>query len=111
MNALQYYFKATLIDVNGPLHQTWMAIVNAYKSGKITKEQFEQLKDELTAPIEFKDPETGKMVTFTEQYAAKINNRIATDAAFQGQLMQEWRNAAQAKYNKVMEDLKKMEGS
>ena len=111
VNALQYYFKATLIDVNGPLHQTWMAIVNAYKSGKITKEQFEQLKDELTAPIEFKDPETGKMVTFTEQYAAKINNRIATDAAFQGQLMQEWRNAAQAKYNKVMEDLKKMEGS
>ncbi|GAB6135242.1 ABC transporter substrate-binding protein [Thermococcus prieurii] len=111
VNALQYYFKATLIDVNGPLHQTWMAIVNAYKSGKITQQQFEKLKEELTAPIQFKDPLTGKMVTFTEEYAAKINNKIATDAGFQSQLMQEWRNAAQAKYNKVMEDLKKMEGS
>ena len=111
VNALQYYFKATLIDVNGPLHQAWIAIVRAYKDGKITKEQFEQLKNELTAPIQFKDPETGKTVTFTEDYAAKINDKIATDAAFQSQLMQEWRNAAQAKYNKVMEDLKKMEGS
>ncbi|MEO2152022.1 MAG: ABC transporter substrate-binding protein, partial [Thermococcus sp.] len=72
VNALQYYFKATLIDVNGPLHQAWMAIVKAYRDGKITEEQFNQLKDELTAPIEFKDPETGKIVTFTEEYAAKI---------------------------------------
>ncbi|WP_457742049.1 ABC transporter substrate-binding protein [Thermococcus sp.] len=111
VNSLQYYFKATLIDVNGPLHEAWMAIVNAYKSGKITEQQFKQLEDELTAPIQFKDPLTGKTVTFTEQYAAKINDKIATDAAFQSQIMQEWRQAAQAKYNKVMEDLKKMEGS
>jgi len=110
VNSLQYYFKATLIDVNGPLHQTWMAIVNAYNKNKITKEQFEKLRDELTAPIQFKDPETGKTVTFTEQYAAKINDKIATDPGFQSQIMQEWRNAAQSKYNKVMEDLKKMEG-
>ncbi|WP_297536683.1 ABC transporter substrate-binding protein [Thermococcus sp.] len=111
VNSLQYYFKATLIDVNGPLHEAWMEIVNAYKSGKITEQQFQQLEDELTAPIQFKDPLTGKMVTFTEQYAAEINDKIATDAAFQSQIMQEWRQAAQAKYNKVMEDLKKMEGS
>ncbi|WP_456422076.1 ABC transporter substrate-binding protein [Thermococcus sp.] len=111
VNALQYYFKATLVDVNGPLHQAWIAIVKAYKDGKITEEQFKQLENELTAPIQFKDPLTGKTVTFTEEYAAKINDKIATDAGFQSQLMQEWRNAAQAKYNKVMEDLKKMEGS
>ncbi len=110
VNSLQYYFKATLIDVNGPLHQAWIAIVKAYTDGKITKEQFEKLRDELTAPIQFKDPETGKTVTFTEDYAAKINDKIATDAGFQSQLMQEWRNAAQAKYNKVMDDLKKITG-
>ncbi|WP_456368716.1 ABC transporter substrate-binding protein [Thermococcus sp.] len=111
VNSLQYYFKATLVDVNGPLHQAWMAIVKAYKEGKITEDQFKKLEDELTAPIEFKDPETGKMVTFTEEYAAKINDRIATDAGFQGQLMDEWRSAAQAKYNKVLEELNKMIGS
>ncbi len=110
VNSLQYYFKATLVDVNGPLHQAWMALVNAYKEGKITQEQFEKLKDELTAPIEFKDPETGQMVTFTEEYAAKINDRIATDAGFQSQLMDEWRSAAQEKYNKVLEELKKITG-
>lgn len=110
VNALQYYFKATLVDVNGPLHQAWMALVKAYKDGKITEEQFEQLKDELTAPIQFKDPETGEMATFTEEYAAKINDRIATDAGFQSQLMQEWRNAAQAKYQKVLDELKKITG-
>jgi len=105
VNALQYYFKATLIDVNGPLHQAWIALVKAYKEGKITEEQFEQLKDRLTAPIQFKDPETGQMVTFTEDYAAKINDKIATDAGFQSQLMQEWRNAAQAKYEGVLKEL------
>jgi len=110
VNSLQYYFKATLVDVNGPLHQTWMALVKAYKDGKITEEQFEQLKDELTAPIQFKDPETGETVTFTEEYAAKINDRIATDAGFQSQLIQEWRNAAQAKYQKVLDELNKIAG-
>lgn len=110
VNSLQYYFKATLVDVNGPLHQAWMAIVNAYKEGKITQEQFEDLKNKLTAPIEFKDPETGQMVTFTEDYAAKINDRIATDAGFQSQLMDEWRNAAQKKYNEVLNELKGMTG-
>ncbi|AIU70277.1 ABC transporter substrate-binding protein [Thermococcus eurythermalis] len=110
VNSLQYYFKATLVDVNGPLHQAWMALVKAYKDGKITEEQFEKLKDELTAPIQFKDPDTGEMVTFTEEYAAKINDRIATDAGFQSQLMQEWRNAAQDKYQKVLDELKKVTG-
>ena len=110
VNALQYYFKATLIEANGPLHQTWTSIVNAYKEGKITEDQFNRLKDELTAPIQFKDPLTGQTVTFTEEYAEKINDKIATDAAFQSQIMQVWRQAAEDKYNKVLEDLKTMTG-
>jgi ABC-type Fe3+ transport system substrate-binding protein len=110
VNSLQYYFKATLIDVNGPLHQAWTAIVKAYKGGKISESQFKQLENELTAPIQFKDPLTGKTVTFTEDYAAKINDKISTDASFQSQIMQEWRTAAQNKYNKVLSDLKSMSG-
>ena len=110
VNTLQYYFKATLIDTNGPLHEAWIAMVKALKAGKITQAQFNKLEEELTAPIQFKDPLTGQTTTLTEDYAKKINDKIATDAAFQSQIMQEWRTAAQAKYNKVLHDLQSMEG-
>ncbi|AEK74005.1 ABC-type iron(III) transport system, periplasmic component [Thermococcus sp. 4557] len=110
VSALQYYFKATLVDPNQKLHDAWVAIVQAHKQGKITDEQFEQLKDELTAPIEFKDPETGQTVTFTEEYAKKINDRIVKDRNFQDQLVQEWRQGAMDKYQKVLDDLNSMLG-
>ncbi len=110
VNSLQEYFKATLVDENGPLHNAWMAIVTAYENKKITKKQFLQLENELTAPIEFKDPATGKMVTFTEQYAKSINNKFK-NATFLNEIMNEWRQAALNKYNKVLSDLKKIEGS
>ena len=110
VSALQYYFKATLVDPNQKLHDAWVAIVQAYREGKITEEQFNQLKDELTAPIQFKDPETGKMVTFTEEYAKSINDKILNDRNFQDQLVQEWRQAAGNKYDKVLQDLQNMIG-
>jgi ABC-type Fe3+ transport system substrate-binding protein len=110
VSALQYYFKATLVDPNQKLHDAWVAIVQAYKDGKITEDQFKQLKDELTAPIEFKDPETGKMVTFTEDYAKSINDKILKDRNLQDQLVQERRQAASDKYDKVLSDLQSMTG-
>lgn len=105
INALQYYFKATLVDPNQLLHNAWVSLVKAYKDGKISEEKFKELKDKLTAPIEFKDPETGQMVTFTEDYAKKINDKIAKDRNFQDQLMQEWRQAAMNKYNEVLNEI------
>ncbi|NPA47793.1 MAG: ABC transporter substrate-binding protein [Thermococci archaeon] len=110
VNSLQEYFKATLVDENGPLHNAWIAVVQAYNNKKITKKQFLQLENELTAPITFKDPKTGKMVTFTEQYAKSINNDFS-NPSFLNEIMNEWRQAASNKYNKVLSDLKKMEGS
>jgi len=103
--AMQQYFKATLVDTNEELHQAWMAIVNAHKSGKIDDQTFERLKDELTAPIQFKDPETGQTVTFTEEYAKKINEKILNDPTFKDTIMQEWRDAAKAKYEKVLKEV------
>ena len=103
--AMQQYFKATLVDTNEELHQAWMALVNAHKSGKIDDQTFENLKTELTDPIQFKDPETGQVVTFTEEYAEKINNKILTDPTFKDTIMQEWRDAAKAKYEKVLQEV------
>ena len=105
VNAMQLYFKATLVDANSELHTAWMALVNAHKSGKIDDQKFEQLKDELTAPIQFKDPDTGKMVTFTEDYAMKINDKLLTDKDFKDTIMSEWTQAAKAKYNKVLQEV------
>ncbi len=103
--AMQQYFKATLVDTNEELHRAWMAIVNAHKSGKIDDQTFERLKDELTAPIQFKDPETGETVTFTEEYAEKINDKILKDPNFKDTIVQEWRDAAKAKYQKVLQEV------
>jgi len=103
--AMQFYFKATLVDANQELHRAWVALVQAYKQGKISKEKYEQLKAQLLAPIQFKDPDTGKMVTFTEDYAKKINERLIKDPGFKDTLMQEWRDATRAKYNKVLSEV------
>ncbi|MBO8175591.1 MAG: ABC transporter substrate-binding protein [Thermococcus sp.] len=103
--AMQFYFKATLVDANQELHRAWVALVQAYKQGKISKEKYEQLKAQLLAPIQFKDPDTGQMVTFTEDYAKKINERLIKDSGFKDTLMQEWRDAARAKYNKVLAEV------
>ncbi|WP_010478891.1 ABC transporter substrate-binding protein [Thermococcus zilligii] len=103
--ALQYYFRATLVDENQKLHDTWVSLVRAYKDGKISEEKFKELKDKLTAPVQFKDPETGQIVTFTEDYAKRINDRISQDRNFQGQLIQIWRQAAVNKYNEVRNEI------
>jgi len=103
--ALQYYFKATLVDASQELHRAWVALVKAYKQGKISKDRYEQLRAMLLEPIKFKDPDTGKIVTFTEEYAAKINDRLVKDASFKDQLMQEWRDAAREKYNRVLAEV------
>ncbi|WP_297490788.1 ABC transporter substrate-binding protein [Thermococcus sp.] len=105
VNSLQLYFKATLVDTNPELRQAWMALVNAHKSGKIDDATFNKLKNELTDFFQFKDPETGKMVTFTEQYAMKINDRLLKDPDFKDTLMQEWREGARAKYEKVLKEV------
>jgi len=105
VNSLQLYFKATLVDTNSELRQAWMALVNAHKSGKIDDSTFNKLKDELTDFFQFKDPETGQMVTFTEQYAMKINDRLLKDPDFKDTLMQEWREGAKAKYEKVLKEV------
>lgn len=103
--SLQNYFKATLVDANEELHKAWVSLVSAKREGRIDEATFEKLKAELLEPIQFKDPDTGEMVTFTEEYAKKINDRFLNDAAFKDQITNEWRDAARSKYQKVLDDL------
>ena len=45
------------------------------------------------------------MVTLTEKYAEKINDRLAKDSSFRDTLMQEWREAARQKYQSVLSEV------
>ncbi len=105
--AMQFYFKATLVNAHDDLQSTWAHIVKAYLDGKITEEQFKKLENDLTAPIQFKDPLTGKTVTFTEQYAIKIDKQLNNQRVYQA-LMSEWEHAARTKYLNVYNELQQM---
>ncbi len=103
--AIQYYFKATIMDPHNYLVQAWKAILKKYFSGKISKEQLSKLIDELTAPVSFVDPITGKKVTFTQSYAQFIEKYIVNNATIRSKLIDEWREAAIKKYQEIISEL------
>jgi len=105
--AMQFYFKATLVNAHDVLQSVWAAIAKAYLDHKINKEQFDKLVGLLTAPFPFKDPTTGKMVTFTVKYAIYINPKLSNGSIYQA-LMNEWEQGARMRYQfayKALQDV------
>jgi ABC-type Fe3+ transport system substrate-binding protein len=95
-----YYYEATLVDLQDQLTSLWAQIV-AYYSGKINQRQFEELWRLLGAPVNYTDPATGQVKTFTYQEAVAVNNKVASDPAYRDRLYQAWREAASRKYQQV----------
>ncbi|MCE4620185.1 MAG: ABC transporter substrate-binding protein [Desulfurococcales archaeon] len=104
---MQFYFKATLVNAHDALQRAWAAIAKAYLQGKITKEQFNKLVNLLTQPFKFKDPVTGQMVTFTKEYAIKINKKISNPSIYQA-LMSEWEDGARHRYQNAYQALQQI---
>lgn len=103
---MQQFFKATLVDVHSKLQEAWMALVEAYLNGAISEEKFQELKKKLTEPIEFTDPTTGDKVTWSAEVAARLNKEFfAGNTSILDTLMKEWREAASAKYQSVLDEL------
>jgi ABC-type Fe3+ transport system substrate-binding protein len=100
VNAVMYYFKATLVNAHDDLQSVWAAIAKAYLDGRITKEQFEYLVNELAKPLKFKDPITGSEVTFTLEYAIFISPHLTKAEVYQA-LMSTWTEKAREKYMQV----------
>jgi ABC-type Fe3+ transport system substrate-binding protein len=96
-----YYYEATLVDLQDQLTSLWAQIVDAYYSGKINQRQFEELWRLLGAPVNYTDPATGQVKTFTYQEAVAINSKVASDPAYRDRLYQAWREAASRKYEQV----------
>ncbi len=106
--AMKLYFVATLITPHDDLQNVWAQIAKAYLNGSITKEQFDQLVKMLTDPFEFKDPLTGQNVTFTVEYARKINDQVISNPSIYNTLSREWSDAATNRYLKTYEALQQM---
>ncbi len=104
---MQFYFKATLVNAHDDLQSVWAEIVKAYFDGKITEEQFNQLVDKLTAPINFTDPLTGETTTFTLDYAIRIGPELSKPDIYQA-LMTGWEEAARNKYLATYDMLQEM---
>ncbi len=95
--AMQYFFRATLIDAQAELKQAWKAVVQLRETDP---DRYNQLVQMLTALLEFTDPETGETVRFTEEYAMSINDKLR-DPEFLDTITQIWRQAAVNKYLEV----------
>ncbi len=98
--AMQLYFKATLVNAHDDLQNVWAAIAQAYLNGEIDENTYNYLIEELTDPFEFEDPLTGDTVTFTLDYAIKIEPRLSEGSIYQA-LMSAWEDGARAKYQEV----------
>ncbi len=103
--AMQQYFRATIVEVDNYLKAAWKAILNKYFNGKLSDDQLKQYMEKLGAPLTFKDPETGKTVKFTEDYAIKINQRLISDPSFRSAMIDAWRKAAIERYNSIVKEL------
>ncbi|MCC6041035.1 MAG: ABC transporter substrate-binding protein, partial [Desulfurococcaceae archaeon] len=98
VNSVIYYFKATLINTHYDLQVVWALVAKAYLDGKISREQFEYLVNELTKPVRFKDPISGNTVEFTLDYAISVNKKLREDPSVYNALMRAWESAAREKY-------------
>ncbi|MCE4615169.1 MAG: ABC transporter substrate-binding protein [Desulfurococcales archaeon] len=91
---MQQYFSAALVgNAHQDLQTTWSEIANAWINHKISDEWMAYYSWKLLSPLSFKDPATGKNVTFSEKYAASMNNKMRSDATLLNQLKLEWENA------------------
>ncbi|MEM3715212.1 MAG: extracellular solute-binding protein, partial [Nitrososphaeria archaeon] len=101
--AMMNYFKSVLIDANTELKQAWSAVLSLKDKNP---QKYQELKEKLTTLLQFKDPITGNMVSFTESYAASINNRLQTDTSFLNQITSTWRDAARNWYLNIYNEAK-----
>lgn len=101
--AMRYYFDAVFADVHEDLVRAWMAIVDAYLTGKISEEEFEYWSFELGKPLSW--VEDGEVKTFTLEFAMEINDKLYADPEIVSKYQQIWRDAARERYQSIIEAL------
>ncbi|MEM4492094.1 MAG: extracellular solute-binding protein [Sulfolobales archaeon] len=110
--ALMWFFHATIGDptVNSKLKEVWKELSLAYLTGRISKDKFEELVDELSNPEKFvfRIPGSGVTATFTEKLAQELNEKVATDRDFRDAIVREWKERALERYDSVLRKLRSL---
>jgi len=101
VDAVVNYFKATLVNAHDDLTPAWAQIANAYLQGRISKDWYEYLVWYISRPLSFTDPLTNETVTFSLEYAIKINPYI-TQASIQGTLRRTWEDLSRQRYREAL---------
>ena len=103
--AMRNYFKAVLVDLNSQLKQVWSALLSKYLSGAIDNATFSKYLNELGKPVTYVDPVTGKEVTFTQDDAIRVNEKITKDVALTDKYALAWKQAASKRYQVILSEL------
>lgn len=101
--SLRYYFDAVFADVHDDLVAAWRAILTKYFNGELTREEFEYWAYELGKPLSWE--EDGVTYTFTQEFAQTINLDLLEKPEVLSKYMKIWREAAQARYRWIIEQL------
>lgn len=102
---MQWYFRATLVEVKDYLRAAWKALLTSYFTGKLSEDDYQRYVGAITAPLSFTDPSTSEWVTFTQDYAISICEKFQSDAAFKDALITVWKRAAVDRYSTVLKAL------
>jgi ABC-type Fe3+ transport system substrate-binding protein len=108
--SLMWFFHATIGNptVNQVLKEVWKELALSYLSGRISRERFLELVDELANPLKLKftEPGTGRELVFSEEVAKELNSKVATDRDFRDALVREWISRALERYKSVQSKLR-----
>jgi ABC-type Fe3+ transport system substrate-binding protein len=103
--AMQQYFRATLVEMNDQLKQVWTALLDKYLNGEISEAEFQDYLSRLAAPLTYEDPVTHEMVTFTQENAIQVNERIISDPSLRDLYALAWKQAASERYQSLLSEI------
>ncbi len=105
--SLIQFYHWTIYVPHDKLQQAWEALAKAKLEGKISEQKFEELIDMLANPtkLQFKDPRTGEIKTFTQSYAQSINSLLFNNVDFRKKITDEWYKAAVKRYEEALKIL------
>ncbi len=104
--AMQLYFKATLVDLDSLLKEVWKTLLSKYFAGEIGEEEFQEYLARLAEPLTYEDPVTGEMARFTQEDAIRVTQLIREDPRLKDAYIAAWREAAAARYEEILAELR-----
>jgi len=104
-DAMRYYFDAVLVKQHSLLQNVWATLLEKYYNGEIDDQTLQYYITELGKPLTYTDPVTGQTVTFTMEDAIRVTKLMREDRNLVSSYQTAWSQAADAKYNQILQEL------